>query len=93
VPRTLVVTILHISTRTAAKISDDDHGNLAPDAVRASIVGVGPLPFRWDHHPVRGDRAYVFTAIGDLACQLVLYPARSGNPEEWHLGSAYPENL
>jgi hypothetical protein len=92
VARTLIVSILHISARTAAKIADDDHGNLTPQALRAVLVDVGPLPFVWDHDPKRGDRAYIFTAIDDQAYQVVLYPARSGNAEEWHLGSAYPEN-
>lgn len=67
------------------------HG-LDPEAVREAIEGVGGLPFVWDHHPTRGSRAYVFTAIDETPCQVVLYASRSGDPEEWHLGSAYPEN-
>jgi hypothetical protein len=90
VARTLIVSILHISDRVAEKIADDDH-RLDPDEVRAAIEDVGRLPFRWNFHPERGWRAYVFTVIRNESVQVTLYPSRSGNAEEWHLGSAYPE--
>jgi hypothetical protein len=88
VARTLLVWRLQISDRVADKIKSE-HG-VSPAQVREAVVGVGPLPFRWDHHPSRGDRALVVTAIDDDPVLVVLYPATTGNAEEWWLGSVYP---
>jgi hypothetical protein len=89
--RTLRVTTLHISPEVAAKIQNRPGRELDPNAIRAQIEDVGDLPFRWDHDPKRGSRALVVTVIDDEAVRVVLYPSRSGDPEEWHLGRAYPD--
>lgn len=83
----LEVRKLRISDRVAEKLVVK-HG-LDPDAVRQAVEGCR-LPFRWDHHLTRGTRALVLTSIGDEPCVVVLYPARTGDAGEWHLGSAYP---
>ena len=85
--RTLVVSKLRISDRVAEKIRDVHQ--LAPEEVRGAIEGVGALPFRWDNDPRRGSRALVLTVLDDEPILVVLYPARSGDAEEWWLGSAY----
>lgn len=90
-PRTLIVNTLHISDRVAAKL-EEKHG-LRADEVRDRIEGVGLLPFRWDDDPQRGPRALVWTSLGADAVLVVPYPSRSGDPEEWHLGSAYTYGL
>jgi hypothetical protein len=88
VARTLVVWRLQISDRVADKI-ESKHG-ISAAQVREAVVGVGRLPFRWDHHPDRGHRALVVTAIDDQPVLVVLYPAKTGHAQEWWLGSAYP---
>ncbi|MCJ7438043.1 MAG: hypothetical protein MUP97_09815 [Acidimicrobiia bacterium] len=88
--RLLIVTTLHISPRVAEKL-ENDHG-LDADEVRAAIEGVGRLPYRAHVHPDRGWRAMVATVVGNEPVRVVLYPSRSGNDEEWHLGSAYPDD-
>ncbi len=88
--RTLIVSILHVSDATAEKLREK-HG-LDAEAVRAQVEGVGNLPFRWNVHPEKGSRAYIWTVVDDEPIQVVLYPSRSGDAEEWHLGSAYPED-
>lgn len=85
--RTLLVWRLQISDRVADKI--ESKPGISPARVQEAVVGVGPLPFRWDHHPSRGDRALVVTAIDDEPVLVVLYPAMTGNAGEWWLGSAY----
>jgi hypothetical protein len=88
--RTLIVSRLHISERVATKLRDVH--DLEAEDVRAQIEGVGRLPFSWDNCPNRGLRALVWTAVDDDAVLAVLYPARSGSAEEWHLGSAYRDD-
>ncbi len=88
--RELEVEALHISDRVAEKITNE-HG-LTPTQVREAIEGVGGLPFRWAHNRERGDRALIVTAIDDKPVLVVLYPARTGDPREWWLGSAYHLN-
>ena len=66
------------------------HG-VSPSQVREAVEGVGRLPFRWHRHPEHGDRALLWTVIEDEPVLVVLYPARTGNAEEWWLGSAYPD--
>ena len=83
------MSILHISPKVAEKL-EAKHG-IDPDEVRSAVVGVPGLPYSRNKHPQRGWRVYVFVEIDDEPVQVVLCPSRSGNPEEWHLGSAYPE--
>jgi len=83
----LEVDLLKISDRVAEKIIEA-HG-ITPQQVREAVEGVGGLPFSWHHHRERGDRAYVVTEIDGVAVQVVLYPSRTGDAREWHLGSAY----
>jgi hypothetical protein len=88
VARTLEVEELRISRRTADKLWNEH--DLHPDQVRAAVEGVGRLPFRWHHHPKRGLRAMILTAIEDQAVLVVLYPAIGEAGTVWNLGSAYP---
>lgn len=91
VAQTLVVSLLHISDRVAEKLAE--RHDLDPEEVRSAVEGVGGLPFRWGEHPQTGVmRALVSTAVRSTPVLVVLYPSRSGNAEEWHLGSAYPDH-
>jgi hypothetical protein len=87
VPRTLLISELRISQRTARKLVDK-HGLQAAD-VRTAVENVGRLPFRWDNHPERGWRAIVVTVVDDRVCLVVLYPASGEIGTVWNLGSAY----
>lgn len=85
----IVVSTLHISARVAEKLGNERH-KLDPEEVRAAIEGVRGLTYRPHVHPERGFRILIQTVVGDIRVRVVLYPSRSGNDEEWHLGSAYP---
>ena len=86
--RTLEVRTLWISEKVRAKVRDEH--DLDPDQIRASVEGVGGLPFSWGKHPETGvNRALVFTEIDDEACLVVLYPAVGYPADTWRLGSAY----
>jgi hypothetical protein len=87
VPRTLEVTELRVSGRTANKILTV-HG-IHEDEVQATVVGQGQLPFRWVEDEERGRRAIVPVAIRDEPAVVVLYPAEGEMGTVWNLGSVY----
>ena len=84
--RTLEVSELRISRRTAEKLQDEH--DLDPNEVRDAVEGVGRLPFSWNDDQ-RGRRAYVVTEVGGQAVLVVLYPAVGELGTVWNLGSAY----
>jgi hypothetical protein len=85
--RTIWVARLHISPRTAAKLST--WHQLSADEVRDAVECLPGLPFRWDLHPSRGLRAIVKTTIRGRPALVVLYPAPDPFGDAWNLGSTY----
>lgn len=88
--QTLEVVELRISEQTAEKVLHV-HGVHA-DEVRATVEGVGRLPFWWVYDSERGSRAYLIVAIRDRAAIVVLYPCAGEVGTVWNLGSAYFED-
>lgn len=86
-PDTIWVAVLHISDRTAQKISGA-HG-LEPNEIRDAIVCVPGLPFVWDNHSDRGLRALLKVSIRGRERLIVLYPAADPAGDAWNLASAY----
>lgn len=84
---TVWVARLHISARTAAKITQ--RHDITPDEVREAIVCVPGLRGRWHDHPERGRRALVDLLIRGRLAVAVLYPSDSALGDEWDLGSVY----
>lgn len=82
------VAVLHISDRTAQKITGR-HG-IEIDHLRQAVVAVAGLEYAWDEHPERGLRTILSTSIGRQPIWVVLYPA--GDSDVYWLGSAYPKN-
>lgn len=86
----LWVARLHISERTAQKITSVHH--ITSQEVRDAVELRTGLTYVWDEHPERGRRALVETPIRGRRTIVVLYPV-AGAPlgDEYHLGSAYPD--
>lgn len=78
---------LHISARTAAKLSSK-HGLRACD-VRDAVQCVNGLNFVWDEHPERGWRVIIETTVAGQQTLVVLYPHDDLAGDVWNLGSAY----
>jgi hypothetical protein len=87
VARRLWVARLHVSHRTAEKISLL-HG-ITEAEVRAAVVCVEGLEYVWHVHPERGLRAIVKAVIHRKPALVVLYPADDPLGDSYNLGSAY----
>jgi hypothetical protein len=86
VPRTIEVTELRISAKTAAKILKR---TIHADEVRAAVENVGRLVFWWVEDEERGRRAYLPIELQGKEAVAVLYPAEGELGTVWNLGSAY----
>jgi hypothetical protein len=87
VPDSLWVAVLNISPAVRAKLNNADH-RLDPDDVRAELVGVQGLRFKWRTDP---GRVYVEIFMGDDRVLAVLYPVDHPMGDVYALGSAYRE--
>jgi hypothetical protein len=88
---TIWVADLTISQATAGKIARK-HG-ISEQEIRAHVVAVAGLRFRWHDHPERGRRAIIETVIQGERVLVVLYPkVRDTYGDSWNLGSVYPTN-
>ena len=86
----LWVARLHISERTAQKITSVHH--ITPQEVRDAVELQAGLTYVWNEHPKRGRRALVEACIRGRRTIMVLYPVVDAPlGDEYNLGSAYPE--
>lgn len=83
----LWVAVLSVSARTREKVTSK-HG-IDVDELRAHLVGVAGLAYRWDAHLERGLRAVVSVTVGGRYLAVVLYPAPDLGEDCYRLGSAY----
>ncbi|WP_285595809.1 hypothetical protein [Actinomycetospora sp. NBRC 106378] len=81
------VAVLHVSDRVREKITNR-HG-IEEQELRDEVECIPGLRATWDDSPDRGRRAIVEIRLRRQRVLVVLYPTGI-DPDEFHLGSAYP---
>ena len=79
--------MLHVSDPVRQKIISR-HG-IEVQELRDELECVSGLRATWDDSPTRGRRAILEVRLGHQRVLVVLYPS-GVDPDEYHLGSAYP---